>query len=231
MNTKNNKRGRDTDEKIVRAMFRVMTRENKALSRVTVREICQEAGINRSSFYAHYQDVFEVMERVEATMAKGLTEAFVEKLDHGSGIGECFEAMFAYIGENRGFYSFYFTETNRTGVIGVAWELLQDRLQRLNYREFGFQTEEEMQYHGEFFLFGMCGVDGLEGIRLEACVKRLGCDCHGGWGEVLHLFEMEVEFLSKCCEFCHVHLLTGGVRGNEIGYKLLIEMVFGIHSV
>ena len=88
MNTKNNKRGRDTDEKIVRAMFRVMTRENKALSSVTVREICQEAGINRSSFYAHYQDVFEVMERVEATMAKGLTEAFVEKLDHGSGIGE-----------------------------------------------------------------------------------------------------------------------------------------------
>lgn len=155
MNTKNNKRGRDTDEKIVRAMFRVMTRENKALSRVTVREICQEAGINRSSFYAHYQDVFEVMERVEATMAKGLTEAFVEKLDHGSGIGECFEALFAYIGENRGFYSFYFTETNRAGVIGVAWELLQDRLQRLNYREFGFQTEEEMQYHGEFFLFGM----------------------------------------------------------------------------
>ena len=40
-------------------------------------------------------------------------------------------------------------------MIGVAWELLQDRLQRLNYREFGFQTEEEMQYHGEFFLFGM----------------------------------------------------------------------------
>ncbi len=40
-------------------------------------------------------------------------------------------------------------------MIGVAWELLQDKLQRLNYREFGFQTEEEMEYHGEFFLFGM----------------------------------------------------------------------------
>ena len=26
-------------------------------------------------------------------MAKGLTEAFIEKLDHGSGIGECFEAL------------------------------------------------------------------------------------------------------------------------------------------
>lgn len=155
MNTKNNKRARDTDEKIVRAMFQVMLRENKALGRVTVREICEEAGINRSSFYAHYKDVFEVMERVEETMAKGLTEAFIEKLDHGSGIGECFEALFNYIEENRGFYHFYFTETNRTGVIGVAWELLQDRMQRLDYREFGFQTEEEMRYHNDFFLFGM----------------------------------------------------------------------------
>ena len=44
---------------------------------------------------------------------------------------------------------------NRTGVIGVAWELLQDRMQRLDYREFGFQTEEEMRYHNDFFLFGM----------------------------------------------------------------------------
>ena len=155
MNTRNNKRARDTNEKIVRAMFRVMTMKNKPLSRVTVREICEEAGINRSSFYSHYQDVFDVMERVEATMAKGLTEAFIEKLDHGSGIGECFEALFDYIEKNRGFYSFYFTETDRTGVIGVAWELLQDRMQHLDYREFGFQTEEEMQYHGEFFLFGM----------------------------------------------------------------------------
>ena len=70
-----------------------MIREGKPLNRVTVREICEEAGINRSSFYSHYQDVFDMMERVEATMAKGLTETFIEKLDHGSGIGECFECV------------------------------------------------------------------------------------------------------------------------------------------
>ena len=28
-------------------------------------------------------------------------------------------------------------------MIGVVWELLQDKLQLLNYREFGFQTEAD----------------------------------------------------------------------------------------
>ena len=136
-------------------MFQAMTEGNKSLDHITVRELCETAGINRSSFYAHYRDVFDVMERVEATMAKGLTEAFLEKLNSGADIGGCFEALFSYIGEYRSFYAFYFGQSRGPGVIGVAWELLQDRLARVDYREYGYQTEEELSYHGEFFLFGL----------------------------------------------------------------------------
>lgn len=155
MNVKNNQRARDTDEKIVRAVYQIMLKEKKPISRVTVREVCELAGINRSTFYAHYQDVFDVLESVERTMSQGLTESFLDQLEKGAGMGECFESLFAYIKKYENFYRVYLNETGRIGVIGIAWELLQDKLKTVSFREMGFASQEELEYHGEFFLFGM----------------------------------------------------------------------------
>ncbi len=47
MNTKNNKRSQNTDEAIIRAAFESMLLGGKQISKITVREICEKAGINR----------------------------------------------------------------------------------------------------------------------------------------------------------------------------------------
>lgn len=39
--------------------------KTKQLSSITVKEICEEADVNRSTFYAHYQDSFDLMEQIE----------------------------------------------------------------------------------------------------------------------------------------------------------------------
>ena len=39
---------------------------------------------------------------------------------------------------------------------------------------------------------------------MVACVPCFGRDGHGGGGEVLHLFELEVEVFGDDGEFCHV---------------------------
>ncbi len=155
MNTKNNQRARNTNETIVRVVLGIMTNENKPVSGITVREVCERAGINRSTFYAHYLDVYDVVERVERTMSEGLTKSFLRKLEEGQGMGSCFEALFEFVREYRQFYRLYFQTTGRSGVIGVAWELLQDRTQALSYESFGYRSEEEMRYHGEFFIHGL----------------------------------------------------------------------------
>ena len=69
MNTKNNKRSQNTDEAIIRAAFEAMLLGGKQISKITVREICEKAGINRSTFYAHYTDVYDLFERVELKCA------------------------------------------------------------------------------------------------------------------------------------------------------------------
>ena len=76
MNVKNNRLGRETDERIIRAVYAMMTREHRPIGKITVREICERTGVHRSTFYAHYQDVYDLVERVEKSMSRQLTEAF-----------------------------------------------------------------------------------------------------------------------------------------------------------
>lgn len=39
--------------------------KTKQLSSITVKEICEQADVNRSTFYSHYQDSFNLMEQIE----------------------------------------------------------------------------------------------------------------------------------------------------------------------
>ena len=154
MNTKNNQRARETVERIIRTVYRKIADEHKPVSRITVREVCEAAEINRSTFYAHFRDVYDVVERVEKQMSENLTRSVLDRADRARNIGELFEEVFAFVGEYREFYRIYFRESN-AGVIGVAWELLSDRTTKLSYRELGYRNQREMEYQGAFFIHGI----------------------------------------------------------------------------
>ena len=55
MNVKNNKRHQETIENIEKA-FVLLLKDNE-LKEISVTELCKTAGINRSTFYAKYEDV------------------------------------------------------------------------------------------------------------------------------------------------------------------------------
>lgn len=65
--------------------------------------------------------------------------------------------------------------------------------------------------------------DFLECVGVITGVIYLGRECHGGRCEVLHLFEMEVKLLCLGSEFGHIHLVTSGMGGYEVGDELLFE--------
>ena len=57
--------------RITRQMIRTallnLLRE-KPLQHITVRELCEKASINRGTFYAHYDDIYDLMEQIEQSM-------------------------------------------------------------------------------------------------------------------------------------------------------------------
>lgn len=49
-------------------------RSKKALEKITVKELCEKAHINKSTFYAHYQDIYALSDRMETEVVKNITD-------------------------------------------------------------------------------------------------------------------------------------------------------------
>ena len=50
--------------KIIKESFYTLLRE-KPVEKITVRELCEKAEINRSTFYKHYQDCYDLLTKIE----------------------------------------------------------------------------------------------------------------------------------------------------------------------
>lgn len=68
--------------RMTRRIFRECLKEllvEKDFGRISVSEICERADMNRSTFYAHYTDQFDLMWDVEDEFLDGLSDAILQK--------------------------------------------------------------------------------------------------------------------------------------------------------
>lgn len=62
MNKKANEQYKNNEKTILDVFTRLL--EEKDLQKITVKEICEDAHINRSTFYNHFEDVYGVLEKM-----------------------------------------------------------------------------------------------------------------------------------------------------------------------
>lgn len=55
--------------------------ENKPIQNITIKELCETAGINRGTFYAHYSDLYQLMDELEDEMTKEFQKTLDPLLD------------------------------------------------------------------------------------------------------------------------------------------------------
>lgn len=165
MNTKNNRRLRETNERIIRAVYETLAYEKKPLSKITVREICEKADIHRSTFYAHYMDVFDVVEKVEKNMSEGPLKAFFEKLDEGGTAEECFSGYLTYIFEYQEFYRIYLNEARVFSSVEILFEGVRERIEKKDDNRFEPARRKsvpsggvDVRYYGYFAIYGVMAV-------------------------------------------------------------------------
>lgn len=60
MNIKNNQRFRNMDTKLKAAVLELL--KEMDFDKITVKMICKKAEVNRSTFYAHYADIYDVID-------------------------------------------------------------------------------------------------------------------------------------------------------------------------
>lgn len=147
MNISNNLRFQTTEEKIYKALVSLLHFRN--YNDISIKELCYEAGINRSSFYAHFDDINDLMIKIEQRLSKNMDNIF----DHGKKFDrEAFTNMFEFLYENRTFYKAYLT---------TAAEAYMERndflsnFEMLKSKTIAGYGQTELLYHMAFFAGGL----------------------------------------------------------------------------
>lgn len=76
--------------------------EKKDISQITIKEICEDADINRATFYAHYNDQYDFMKRIQNDLLYNIEDylAVYTKNESTSIPVDTVERIFEYIKEN-----------------------------------------------------------------------------------------------------------------------------------
>ena len=142
MNTKNNKRRRESQERIERALIELL--QTHEVRDITVASLIQAAGLNRSTFYANYLDIFDLADQTRAKLEREFSNLFAD-YDYFTERSGALK-MFRHIKENQLFYKTYF-------------KLCYDDKHLISIcdpkRAEQEQVSDNLRYHIEFFRNGL----------------------------------------------------------------------------
>ena len=154
-----NRRTAYTKTAIRRTFFELL--EEKDFDKISVREICQRADINRSTFYRHYDDINALMKSIEAEFVSDIDNQ-IERMDP-----EVFDAvlvgLFDIVRDNSDLCCYMMRCGPRKGFINSLFVKNYDRTQIKWKKFFPEITDKQLdvynvlQRHRQRY----CGVDKL----------------------------------------------------------------------
>ena len=76
--------------------------EKKDISQITIKEICEDADINRATFYAHYNDQYDLLRKIENELVDNVSSYLADYMQNKTNINmvEIVEKILVYIKEN-----------------------------------------------------------------------------------------------------------------------------------
>lgn len=156
MNTKNNKRRRESVEKIKKALVQLL--QEKELKEISVTDICGLTQLNRSTFYANFLDIYDLADKLRGDLETEFSALFADYDYFNEQSGAL--KMFAHIKENQLFYLTYF-------------KLCYDEAHKISVydprRAKKAHIDRNVDYHIEFF---RAGINAIIKMWLEAgCVE------------------------------------------------------------
>lgn len=168
--------------------------EKKPLEKITVVDITEDCGVNRQTFYYHFQDIYDLIDWI-----------YINEAETGLGGKKSYDTwqegflhIFSYILENKSFVRNTFHSVSR------------DKLERFLYQETAFLLmgviqekagnlpirEDDMQFIADFYKYAFVGIlcDWIErGMkdRPQDIIRRLDRLIHGTISQGLERFRTD----------------------------------------
>lgn len=143
MNKKNNQRFRDTEIHMEYAILELMKIYD--FEKITVKKICEKAQVNRSTFYAHFIDIYDMLDKVETELRKELLESYKSEKEISLFSERSFLLFLEHIKKHKYFYKINLqTRKNFPLKQGYEqlWELIKARCESA-----GIINDDEIMYY------------------------------------------------------------------------------------
>ena len=102
-----------TKNKIEKAFIELI--DEKGFEQVSVSDICDRASLNRTTFYTHYFNINDLLEKLENEKMMELTNRFTDKELNNN--FEKIRAALSFVKENKSFYKIYFRMTPNLNIL------------------------------------------------------------------------------------------------------------------
>jgi AcrR family transcriptional regulator len=87
-----------TKHLIHQALLKMLKTRN--INKISIRELCQVAGINRSTFYNHYGSQYDVLNEIAEAYIQSTSFTVINDIASGKKIDECLTRVLQYMKEN-----------------------------------------------------------------------------------------------------------------------------------
>ncbi len=151
---KNNRQFQETHRRMMNTLVSYL--QERPLNKITVTEICTSLSVNRSTFYEHFTDIYDLMEQTETEFSKEGAACFADGLKHSR--KDAFINFFRYVKEQRTFYAVYLGQGKTIHFSDkLLGEGMEKRRKNMAALRWGNMPAHE-PYHMEFFRAGMNAV-------------------------------------------------------------------------
>lgn len=172
------RRSRKTREALYTALATLL--QDRPLNSISVTELTRAADVNRSTFYVHFQDIFDMFESMQRDFKitlSNLVASYAEQL-RGGEYAMLLRMVYEYFRTNREVFALIFNKGQGDSLFDSTFEILRDELMVIFRDCLPKLGEQEMQrrvamlrYRGEF---ATRGTVGMARVWLErGCVESV----------------------------------------------------------
>ncbi len=151
---KDNRQFQETHERLMNTLITLLSEQPG--EKITVTKICTAMSVNRSTFYEHFTDLYDLMEQTEISISKEASACFLEGL--ASSRRDAFLHFFIYVKKHQPFYLLYLSHGK---TIHFPKEMLgedmEERRRNISDLRWGHPVSNE-DYHMDFFRAGINAV-------------------------------------------------------------------------
>lgn len=135
---------KESQKKIEKVFLNLI--QTKEINQITVSKICELAKVNKTTFYANYLDIYDLVDKVKESMILEFANIFKEQRGHTK---DNYLKMFEHVKENQIFYKTYFKLNFDKGYKIIYFD---KKLAEKMY------NNKFIDYHCEFFKAGITAI-------------------------------------------------------------------------